>query len=102
MSGDEVPPALASATPGTRPAQPRRVFRPARTASSLSGDEAAREGHVVKIAFDRLGADAARLFLNTPDAALGGRPLALATASRDGAEAVERAIAAMPAVHRQG
>lgn len=93
----------AAAAPATTPdtaraARPRRIFRAARTASRLSGDEAAREGRIVRIAFARLGTEAARLFLNTPDAALGGRPLELATASRDGAEAVERAIEAMPAI----
>jgi len=77
-------------------ARPRRIFRPAKAASRLSSDEVAREGRIVRIAFDRLGAEAARLFLNTPNPALGGRPLALATASRAGAAAVERAIEAMP------
>jgi uncharacterized protein (DUF2384 family) len=86
--------ASAAETPAA--SRPRRMFRPARVASRLSGDEVAREGRIVRIAFDRLGSEAARQFLNTPHAALGGRPLELATASPAGAEAVERAIAALP------
>lgn len=78
----------------SRPA--RRMFRPARVASRLSGDEAEREGRIVRIAFARLGTEAARVFLNTPHEALGGRPLDLATSSGEGAAAVEQAIAAMP------
>lgn len=74
----------------------RRMFRPARVASRLSGDEAEREGRIVRIAFARLGTEAARVFLNTPHEALGGRPLDLATSSAEGAAAVEQAIAAMP------
>lgn len=91
-------PATVAAPDGAPAARPRRIFRAARTASRLSGDEVAREGRIVRIAFARLGTEAARLFLNTPNDALGGRPLELATASRDGAEAVERAIEAMPAI----
>ena len=73
-------------------AKPRRVFRTARAASTLSSDEVAREGRIIRLAMDRLGAAAARTFLNTPDPLLGGRPLQIATASREGADAVERAM----------
>jgi uncharacterized protein (DUF2384 family) len=72
------------------------MFRPARVASRLSGDEAEREGRIVRIAFARLGTEAARVFLNTPHEVLGGRPLDLATSSAEGAAAVEQAIASMP------
>ncbi|MCC2981165.1 antitoxin Xre/MbcA/ParS toxin-binding domain-containing protein [Sphingomonas sp. IC4-52] len=96
MSAAGNDPAAAAATGAAATGRPRRIFRAAKTASRLSGDEVAREGRIVRIAFDRLGAEAARLFLNTPDPALGGRPLALATASPAGADAVERAIEAMP------
>lgn len=82
--------------PTTTARPTRRVFRPARVASRLSGDEAEREGRIVRIAFARLGTEAARVFLNTPHEGLGGRPLDLATSSADGAAAVEQAIAAMP------
>ncbi len=88
-----VPPPAEEPT-SSRPA--RRMFRPARVASRLSGDEAEREGRIVRIAFARLGTEAARVFLNTPHEALGGRPLDLATSSAEGAAAVEQAIAAMP------
>lgn len=91
--------ASAVGTPSGNAAAPvaiRRRFRPARAASRLSGDEAAREGRIVRIAFARLGSEAARVFLNTPHATLGGRPLDLATATADGAVAVEQAIAALP------
>ena len=89
----------ATAAPEAAPARPnRRMFRPARAASRLSGEETEREGRIVRIAFARLGSEAARVFLNTPHDALGGRPLELATASAAGAQAVERAIEAMPSI----
>lgn len=80
------------ASASTELAKPRRPFRVARVASTMSKDEAAREGRIIRLAMDHLGVTAAREFLNTPDPQLGGRPLQLATASRAGADAVERAV----------
>jgi len=63
----------------------------------LSPDEAARQGRVSRLAFERLGQPAAVIaFLNTHDAALGGRPIDLAVASADGLLRVERALDALP------
>lgn len=86
----------ADGEPAARPASATRRFRPARIASKLSREETEREGRIVRLAFLHLGADAARVFLNTPDDKLGGRPLDLATASDDGAAEIERVIRAMP------
>lgn len=72
----------------------RRQFRTAATKSKLSADEANRQGRVVRIAFELMGRDASRAFLNESDDSLGGRPLDVATASADGMQAVEAAIAA--------
>lgn len=47
--------------------------------------EAARQGEVTRLAFLSLGKDAAIAFLNTDHPELGGRPLAVATASEVGA-----------------
>ncbi|ONF97108.1 hypothetical protein SPHI_05450 [Sphingomonas jeddahensis] len=75
--------------------KPRRFFRAARTACSLTREETAREGWIVRLALDRLGVSGALTFLNTSDPVLGGRPIQLATASREGADAMERAILAL-------
>ena len=72
----------------------RRQFRTAAMKSKLSEDEANRQGRIVRIAFEVMGRDVARAFLNETDEALGGRPLDVATASADGMKAVEAAIAA--------
>ena len=71
----------------------RRQFRTAAMKSKLSADEANRQGRIVRIAFELMGRDVARTFLNEPDDALGGRPLDVATASAEGMQAVEAAIA---------
>jgi hypothetical protein len=47
-------------------------------------DQAARQGYITTLAFQILGKDRAIAFLNTDDARLGGRPIALATESRAG------------------
>ena len=60
MSAGASDAASAAETPAA--SRPRRMFRPARVASRLSGDEVAREGRIVRIAFDRLGSEAARQF----------------------------------------
>ncbi len=72
----------------------RPFFRKAHSGPRLSGDEAKRQGAITGLAFRLLGSrDAAVAFLNTHDAALDGRPLDLATASSDGFDRVETALA---------
>lgn len=63
-------------------------FRGAQTAH-LPDDSARRQGQITQLAFLLLGRDAAIAFLNTEHAALGGRPLDLATASSEGCATVE-------------
>lgn len=86
---DEATDAVAAPAPVKR-----RQFRTAAMKSKLSEDEANRQGRIVRIAFEVMGRDVARAFLNEADDALGGRPLDVATASVDGMQAVEAAIAA--------
>lgn len=62
-------------------------------ASGLNADEAARQGHVARLAIDVLGPVDAKLFLNSFDESLGGRPIELAVRSRDGLAAVESLLA---------
>jgi hypothetical protein len=52
-------------------------------------DQAARQGAITHLAFLVLGRERAIAFLNAEHAALGGRPLALATASEAGLASVE-------------
>lgn len=88
MSGED-----AAATPG--PAAPashwKRRGRGPKIAP-IARDEATRQGAVTTLAFLLLGRERAIAFLNDEHAALGGRPLALATASADGLAQVEREI----------
>ena len=68
-------------------------FRKQRT--PLPRDDARRQGDISQLAFLTMGGrDAAIAFLNTENAELGGRPLALATASAEGYEQVATAIRA--------
>lgn len=61
----------------------------------LSVEEAARQGRVARLAWEKMpAAGAAVAFLNTHDEGLGGRPIDLAVASDAGLRAVEEAIAA--------
>lgn len=78
--------------PATLAAPKRRMF--ASKAKRLSADAVERQSRVTLLAWDLLGADTARTFLNAYHDALDGRPLDLAVASIDGCEAVELAIAA--------
>lgn len=94
-----IAPEAAVEVPTDAPAVPanpmrRRQFRPASVKSKLSADEANRQGRAVRMAFEIMGKDEARAFLNEPDDALGGRPLDVATASAEGMQAVEQALAA--------
>ena len=79
-------------TEDRKPMMRRRQFRPAAVKSKLSPEEADRQGRAVRLAFEVLGREAARAFLNEPHDTLGGRPLDVATQSADGMLAVEGAI----------
>jgi hypothetical protein len=77
---------------------------PARTRSNsffrknrvpLARDDARRQGDISQLAFLTMGGrDPAIAFLNAENPAIGGRPLAIATASAEGYEQVARAIRA--------
>ncbi|RYD44029.1 MAG: hypothetical protein EOP63_07350 [Sphingomonadales bacterium] len=68
-------------------------FRQKRT--PLPRDDAQRQGDISQLAFLTMGGrDPAIAFLNAENAELGGRPLALATASAEGYEQVATAIRA--------
>ena len=70
-----------------------RFFRASRIA--LPREDARRQGDISQLAFLTLGGrDPAIAFLNNENAELGGRPLALATASAEGFEQVAAAIRA--------
>ena len=58
-------------------------------------DQAARQGDVTRLAFLLLGRERAIAFLNTDHPVLGGRPLALATASAEGHASVEAELGRM-------
>ena len=74
-----------------------QAFRKRVTTPRLAPDQAARQGQVSRMAFEILRQPAAVIaFLNTHDAALGGRPIDLAVASQEGLLSVERALAALP------
>jgi hypothetical protein len=71
-------------------------FRNRSNLPRLSAEEAARQGAVSKLAFERLRQPAAVMaFLNTHNEALGGRPLDVAIATPDGLTRVEAAIAGL-------
>jgi len=68
-------------------------FRKASSKIVLSRDESRRQGRIVKAAVAALpDTDAVRTFLNGHHEGLRGQPLALATASDAGLEAVETAL----------
>ena len=58
-------------------------------------DQAARQGEITRLAFLLLGRERAIAFLNADHTALGGRPLALATASPAGHASVEAELGRM-------
>ncbi|MDE8652995.1 hypothetical protein [Novosphingobium album (ex Liu et al. 2023)] len=83
------------------PKQIRRMGFRKSNSPKLAVDAAKRQGTVTRLAFDLLGGkDQAIAYLNTDRATLGGRPLDLAIASREGLTAVEndmRLVAGRPA-----
>lgn len=69
------------------------VFRP--RSVPLAPDAARRQGNISQLAFLLLGGrDPAVAFLNAVDGELGGRPLAVATASAEGYAQVAAAVQA--------
>lgn len=67
-------------------------FRQHRLAS-LAPDEVRRQGQITHLAFLLLGRERAIAFLNDDNSRLGGRPLALATASEAGCASIESELA---------
>ena len=63
---------------------PAAHWRRRSRANAIPADHAARQGDVTRLAFEVLGRDGAIAFLNTDNDRLGGRPIALATASAAG------------------
>jgi hypothetical protein len=61
----------------------------------LPRDDAVRQGDITHLAFQILGRDEAIAFLNTDNALLGGRPIALATESAAGQLHVEAELRRM-------
>ena len=88
MSAEPTAAAPAEASPGAH------WKRRPRTAP-IPRAEAARQGAISQLAFLLLGRDAAIAFLNTAHEGLGGRPLALATASAAGRAEVEAELSRM-------
>ncbi len=82
-------------TPAPFRAQSRHFFRKSRRPFTL--DDARRQGDISQLAFLTMGGrDPAIAFLNTDNAALGDRPLTVATASPEGYERVAAAIRRWP------
>lgn len=77
--------------PGNKPKM--LAFRQRHGAVRFPIERAKRQGQITQIAFKQLHTrDRTLAFLNSPDAALGGRPLDIAIASEGGFALVERAI----------
>lgn len=74
------------------PTLKRKMFRSSATFTRLAPAAVERQSRISLMAWNLLGPDAARAFLNTYSELLGGRPLDLALANADGFEAVEREL----------
>ncbi|AJA09341.1 hypothetical protein SKP52_12230 [Sphingopyxis fribergensis] len=86
-------PIVPDETPSPTKTRSNSFFRQKRT--PLPRDDARRQGDISQLAFLTMGGrDPAIAFLNTENAELGGRPLAVATASDTGYEQVATAIRA--------
>lgn len=74
-----------------------RSFRKPVTGPRLAPEQAVRQGLVSRAAFEKLREPAAVIaFLNTHHQALGGRPIDLAIASREGLLSVELVLQGLP------
>lgn len=98
MHSDTPPTDTETPTAAPAPGRARAGFAFRKQRSPLSRDEARRQGDISQLAFLSMGGrDPAIAFLNGDDAELGGRPLALATASVEGFARVADAIRARAA-----
>lgn len=89
MTPENDKPRIAPASARTNP------FRRNRKITPLAPEDAQRQGAISTLAFQLLGGrDAALEFLNTQDANLSGRPIAVATRSAAGYADVERELRA--------
>jgi len=89
MSADPPTPAVQGPpTVDQKVSTPTAHWRRRSRAAPIPADHAARQGDIARVAFLALGRDEAIAFLNTENARLGGRPLAIATRSRTGAARV--------------
>jgi len=104
MSEPTASPAAAGAADGSpEPAAPAAPAAPARAnhwrrrprGVPIPAENAKRQGEITQLAFLLLGRERAIDFLNAEHAALGGRPLALATASAEGRARVEGELGRM-------
>jgi hypothetical protein len=78
-------------------ARPARSHWQQKARFKLPSDAAARQGSITRLAFERLGSrDAAIAYLNSHCTKLGGRPLDIATATKEGWQTIEFDIAALP------
>lgn len=92
MTTETQPDTLSDATPPGK-TRSNSFFRKQRT--PLPRDDAQRQGDISQLAFLTMGGrDPAIAFLNAENPDLGGRPLAIATASAEGYEQVASAIRA--------
>jgi len=73
-----------------------------RTANPLPRDQAVRQGEIARVAFQILGREEAIAFLNSDNALLGGRPIALATESVAGQLHVEAELRRLRERHSLG
>jgi hypothetical protein len=79
---------------------PASPWRRRSKSAPIPQDQATRQGDITRLAFDALGKDAAIAFLNTELPEVGGRPLAIATASKAGQAEVTALLKTMAAVRR--
>lgn len=79
----------------TGAAAPATHWRKRSRSTPIPRDQAARQGEITQLAFQILGKDRAIAFLNTDNALLGGRPIALATESATGRLQVEAELGRM-------
>jgi expansin (peptidoglycan-binding protein) len=90
LSGSSAEPADEHPEKAAGTSSPASHWRRRARGTPIPADQAARQGTITALAFQALGKDAAIAFLNTENANLGGRPIAIATAS-DAGQATVRA-----------
>lgn len=86
---DETDGASEGTAQGTaRTTSPAAHWRRRARRVAMPADQAARQGDIARFAFQVLGKEGAIAFLNAEHAELGGRPIAIATASEVGEASV--------------